>query len=112
MPPDTVFTKIAAVHATKLDDTAAILERQLQAEKESRKEERFFWIFAIALVMDVVLFNGIEKWQAILAIFLLEIVFLIGLAGWLGVDHVAVWLARLFHNFSPRPDKRSGREER
>lgn len=38
---------------TKLDDAAAVLERQIQAERDERRTERFYWIFGTTLLLDM-----------------------------------------------------------
>src|SRR4051794_25223522 len=70
---------------SKSDETAASLERLLQAERDHRNEERFFWIFALTIITDVLFFKFLDSALVSVPLFLLEIVFLIGLAGWLGV---------------------------
>ena len=78
-------------------EVAAAYEGKLQAENDSRQGERFFWIFALVLCIDVLVFPGLS-WGA-LPVFLLEVVFLIGLAHHLGVDSVVVLLNRIFNRY-------------
>ena len=84
---------------TRLDDTAAALEAKLAKEQDERKEERFFWVFALVVIFDILVLPPLEVFA--IPIFLLEIVFLIALAKWLGVDWAVVLLERLF-NFGRR----------
>jgi hypothetical protein len=81
---------------TATDNVAAKLETDLQGERDSRREERFYWIFALVMVGNVPIFNGFESAWALLPTFLLELVILIGLADWLGVDRVKVLLERIY----------------
>ena len=85
---------------TKLDETAASLERLLQAERDHRNVERFFWIFGVSILADVIFFHELGIASAI-PVYLLQIIFLFGLAGWMGVEQVAVLLDRLFHRYLP-----------
>ena len=84
---------------TATERSAAQLESDLQSERDSRKEERFFWIFLAIMVGNVPLFNSFESDWALLPAFLLELIFLIGLADWLGVDMVKMLLERLYNKF-------------
>jgi len=81
----------------------AQLESKLETERDGRKEERFFWIFVLIIVLDMGAFQRLGIWQAIL-IFLLELPALILLANHLGVD-IAVnllnWLLRKFMDKLP-----------
>ena len=92
---------------TKLDDTAAELERQLQYEKDHRKEERFLWLFAVVLLMDIITFPLIT-WSSIF-IALLELIFLMVAAKWLGVDWAVVLIERVFDKYiNQRDDPEDG----
>lgn len=87
---------------SRTDDVAAKLESDLQQERDSRKEERFYWILALVVTFDAFLFGSLENQWAMLPIFLLEVVGLIGLADWLGVDRVKVLLERLYAKWLDR----------
>lgn len=82
------------------DKVAAKLESDLQSERDTRKEERFFWILGLVIIGNVPIFNALESAWALLPTFLLELVLLIGLADWLGVDRVKVLLEKLYSKFS------------
>jgi|GEM_PF-6557342 len=62
----------------------AELEKRLESERDGRKEERFYWIFAMTIMADMQAFQWIG-WPSTY-IFLLEVVALILLANHLGVD--------------------------
>lgn len=89
---------------TPTDDVAAKLESDLQRERDSRREERFYWIMALVIVGNVPIFNTFSSAWALLPTLLLEIVILIGLADWLGVDRVKVLLERLYAKWLDRKD--------
>lgn len=78
------------------DNVAAQLESDLQQERDSRREERFYWIFALVVVANVPIFGSMPSIAALVATFLLELVLLIGLADWLGVDRVKVLLEKIY----------------
>ena len=78
------------------DNVAAQLESDLQQERDSRREERFYWIFCLVVVANVPLFGSMPSAWAYVPTFLLELVLLIGLADWLGVDRVKVLLEKIY----------------
>lgn len=78
------------------DNVAAKLESDLQRERDSKREERFYWILSLVIVLNVTFFDALSNKWAIIPIFLLEVVGLIGLADWLGVDRVKVLLEKIY----------------
>ncbi len=71
----------------------------MQREVDARKEERFYWICGLTILADVIFFKFLESTFAWSVIVTIELPILIGLAGWLGVDHVAVFLEKVFHKY-------------
>lgn len=105
LPVDNPFSKLP-IESKKIDDTAAALESKLQCEIDARREERFYWICAITIPLNVIFYKFMDSFFAFISLFLLQIIILIGLAGWLGVDHIAVLLERFFHSVSKRYEQR------
>jgi hypothetical protein len=99
----TDFDKLEETIPTRIDEQTAALEQQLQHQIDARREERFFWIFALILVSNVIFFKFLDSWLPTLAIVLLELPLLIGLARWLGVDWVVVWLEGIFQKYIKHP---------
>lgn len=93
LPPDDFARLDKTAGSTPLADTAAALERQLQREQEQRKEERFVWVFATSLLFDVIAFGQVGALPSV-GLLILQIIFLIAMAKWLGVDFVVVALER------------------
>jgi hypothetical protein len=92
--PPSDFTAIAEnARPTKIDESAAALERLLQRETDQRREERFVWIFAVIMLLDVIAFERLSTPTILL--FLLELIFLVFMAKWLGVEAVVLPLERL-----------------
>ena len=89
-------TSLPDGNTSPTDDVAAKLESDLQHERDSKREERFYWILALVVVLNVTFFNALTSKWAIIPIFVLELVGLIGLADWLGVDRVKVLLEKLY----------------
>lgn len=90
---------------TKVEETVAALENKLVREQDGRREERFFWIMALFMLGDATLLGG---WHVI-PVLLLQLIMLIGLAKWLGVDWVVVPMERLLDKWTrektPNPTK-------
>jgi hypothetical protein len=91
---------------TPRDQTAAALEQKLQHETELRKEERFFWIFLGAFLLDIIMFKHLEFSLLCWPLLFVQLIFLIGIAGWLGVERVAVPLERLLTKYLPKSGRR------
>lgn len=90
---------------TKLDDTAAILERRVQQEVENRRTERFYWIFAVTMLIEACILPHIS-WFGV-PVFLMALVFLIAMAKSSGIDSVVVLLQRLFDKYIAAPPKQN-----
>jgi hypothetical protein len=82
--------------------SAAELESRLEEEKSQRKKERFFWIFAVVLLADCILFKFLDSAAPSIFLSLLSVVMLIGCANWLEVAIVHAYLDRVFARFLPR----------
>lgn len=100
-PDSGVLEKLENTRVTPLDQTAAALEQRLQHEIDLRKEERFFWIAFTSLLLDGLMFKFLEFSLLCWPMFILQLVLLIGVAGWLGVDRVVVVLERLLNKYLP-----------
>lgn len=87
----------ASTPTTKYDELVARLEGRLQFEIEDRNEERFIWIFLVTILADAIILP-IISWATIF-IFILQVVFLIAVARWLGVDSVVVLLERIANRY-------------
>lgn len=72
--------------ANKLMKNIAQLEGDLDSEKEERKEERFLWVLAIAVLIAIIAAQAINAFWPFLLIFLLMLIGLLGFAKKMGVD--------------------------
>ena len=89
-----------SVVVKKSDEEAGCARRKpLSPNDDSRREERFYWILALVVVFDVGSFQHLP-WMPSVLIFLLEVIGLIGMAKWLGVDTVVVLLERIYSRIS------------
>jgi len=95
----------SATVPTKVDESAAHLERLLQRESDERREERFYWVVVSTVLLDGLIAPAMGP-VSFIPIFALQLVILAGLAIRLGVDHFAVPLMRIFERFAaPANDK-------
>ena len=77
----------------KRDQQIAVLQRNLDKEKDSRREERYWLAFTIVVLIDCILIQNIG-WK-ILPILLIELVPAIYFAKKLGIDEAAEYLDKL-----------------
>jgi hypothetical protein len=99
---------------------AAALESQLEGVQAERKIERFFWILAVVILSDCVIFKFVilsdcvifkfeDAWTSNTFVGLLSLVLLIGCARWLEVPWVYIPLVRIFNKaIGDRPSPPGG----
>lgn len=80
--------------------SSAALEAQLQNEKTERRIERFFWIFALSIFLEVFLYKFLDSNFAFGLITCLVLAGLTSLANWLEVPWIVRFLEILFHRLS------------
>ncbi|TAK48526.1 MAG: hypothetical protein EPO23_07830 [Xanthobacteraceae bacterium] len=96
-PPNGDFARLEKSNPIEpIDVTAAALASQLQREQDHRKTERFFWVFACSMMGYAILVKMMDSNAATAVLSILLVVFLLGAAAWLGVDHVVILLERIF----------------
>jgi len=71
------------------------LQREFDAIRKERLQERFLWLFAVIIIIDFYVFPQLTSWSAPLAIGLLEFVFITVCGTALGVDHIYTIVMRL-----------------
>jgi hypothetical protein len=84
------FERVVAVPESVKDAKIAALENDLQGERESRLQERFLWILAIIILVDII---GLPNagWGSIV-VFVFQIVFVLVLARMCAVNGVYTFL--------------------
>lgn len=98
MPQESDLRKVFLTEpATAKDDQIAVLEQDLQKEKDGRKEDRFVFLLVLIIIGDVWSFFYMHVWSAPFALLILEALLLLVVARRLGVDHVAVFMDRLLN---------------
>lgn len=96
---NTDLSKITTEEATHKDTQIAKLENDLQKEKDSRKEERFYWIFAIIAIFDILVLPNASNNAGVFAIIIIELVFLISLAACSGLENISILLSNILSRF-------------
>ena len=86
---------LVAPTSPRVIDSASSLSERLAQEIDDRKEERFYWIFGIVMLADVILLPGLGASGVFICA--LQVIFLIGLANKLGVDAVVKPLQNLLN---------------
>ncbi|MDB6181151.1 hypothetical protein [Paracoccus fistulariae] len=92
---DVVSSDVAA-----LSNNIARLETELDAEREQRLEERFRWICAMSLVLDVLAVSALDGSWLFVPIFMLQLIVMIGFAKAYGVDWAEQLIGQLLHHLS------------
>jgi hypothetical protein len=105
--PPSVYTKLDQEKGTELEAATAALEARLQHEIDSRRHERFFWIFGASLLADPIVYNMMGGSWMFLFFFLLQVVFLIGMASYHGVERVVILLELIFNQLHTHLGKKN-----
>ena len=63
--------------------------------KDRRKEDWFFFIFIVFILLNIAMFSNAQTWSGPLAVLLLEVLFLGFLATRLGIDGAAQLMSGL-----------------
>ena len=74
---------------TNQDRSIQELEKELTAEKEARREDRFFFIVICIILFDVICFTVMPNFGGPVAILILELLILIPLARRMGMEEIA-----------------------
>ncbi|WP_286938862.1 hypothetical protein [Achromobacter sp. UBA4530] len=78
---------------------SADLERELQYEKEARREERFIFLIFIVALLDAFLFMNMESWTGPVVIGLIQLIGFTVYARRAGVDEVVQLMDKLLAPF-------------
>ncbi|MDF1601313.1 hypothetical protein PZ895_16250 [Mesorhizobium sp. YIM 152430] len=90
------------VEVTALDETIANLESRLEAERDSRLQERFGWVLVAVIVFDVWAFQHMHTWTGPLVIGVFQLLGLTVLANRLGIDEVLPIIDKIMSTISRR----------
>lgn len=78
--------KLANERETPEDEEIARLEEGKESERDTRLEERFFWMVACVVLLDAYIFRDMQSWSGPLVIGALEIPMLMLAGRWCQVD--------------------------
>lgn len=98
-PPDIDIFQPRPV--SPVDQSAAALEALYQAEQDKRREERFFWIAAIAFLLDIIVLREVA-WPLALLLMLFQLAILLSLAKWLRMESIAVPIEQYYNRYLVR----------
>jgi hypothetical protein len=77
------------------DETIASLNNQVQELQDGLLEERFRWILACVVLLDIYVFSHMENWAGALVIGVLELIGVVITADRCGVNTVAPFIDKL-----------------
>lgn len=83
------------------DEIIQTLENQLSKLEDDRLEERFYWVFAIVFLLDIIAFNTIQQTAGQIFLFLLSLTGLLLMAYKCRVDIAVKLLGRVYNRFLP-----------
>lgn len=84
----------------KKDDALAALGERLQAEKDARMEERFIWVVACVILIDVIWLRTSPNPTFPIVILILELVALLIIARRMGVNDFVKLMDRILYGFA------------
>jgi len=73
------------------------LQKQLQAEKEARAEDKFLYILIITILFNVTFFVATQNWTAPVILGVFELLFLLLIAKKLGIQEIIIMLDRIIN---------------
>lgn len=95
--PNDVFGDIITASKDGLqpvEKAAAALQEQLERHRTERKQERFFWFFAMTALANVIV-GSLAPWLPTVIFFLFSVTGLVALASWLEVPWIVRNLERM-----------------
>jgi len=87
------------------DEQIASLEESLVKEKDARSEERFLFVLAIVILIDLMIFPSMQTWGAPVAILVLQVLLVVPLARRCGVEEAARLVDRLLEIIGSRNNR-------
>lgn len=85
-------------------DLVESLEKQLEAERDRRREERFLWVVLLIAGVDIVTFGSMQTWAAPVTIFTLQIIGLLVYARQAGIEEVQQFVDKILSSNPFKPD--------
>ena len=85
--------------ASQKDETISALETEVSEVKERLKEERFYWLLALVIVIDMFVFTHMNNWGAPVSILFLQLLGLLAAAHKCGVDIVYSTIEKIIESY-------------
>ncbi|TXI22296.1 MAG: hypothetical protein E6Q61_09365 [Nitrosomonas sp.] len=76
------------------------LQRELDYERDARREERFVCILVLVILLDVVFFSVMSNFGGPIALLILELLILFSLAKRMGMEQIAAILDRVMNRLA------------
>ena len=102
------FKALVDKPATVQDKQVEQLQKQLTAERDGRREDRFVGIVLLVLLLDVVFFTLVSFGGA-LALLVLELLILIPLARRMGMEEIAQIISSVLHRIAQKASDHEGK---
>jgi hypothetical protein len=77
------------------DEALEAVQRELLAECDARKEERFVWMCVVILLFDIFSFKDMESWSGPIIIGIIQVIFIVAVGRKWGMDHIWTITERL-----------------
>lgn len=84
--PDTLFR--LDVTPSGIDEALDAVQRELTAEQDARREERFVWMCVVIMLFDIFTFKEMETWSGPVIIGVIQVIFIIAVGRKWGMDHI------------------------
>jgi hypothetical protein len=96
------FSQVTGADPSPKDEALAALEKDLEGVKDARVEERFLWIIAMVILVDVIWFENSPNPAFPIVILVLELIALIILGRRMGVSEATRLLERILQGIGQR----------
>jgi hypothetical protein len=77
------------------DEALEAVQRELLAESDARREERFVWMCVVIMLFDIFTFKDMETWSGPLIIGVIQVIFIVAVGRKWGMDHIWTITERL-----------------
>jgi len=87
--------KIASITVTRQQEQIEELQKDLDEERDARREDRFVFVVVSVILLDVVFFSVMSNFGGPLALVILQLLILIPLAKRMGMEEIAQIMSRV-----------------
>jgi len=77
------------------DQKIEALESDLEKERDQRKEERFLFIVAVMIILNVFSFQNMDTWGGPISVVIIEIILILAISKRSGMEHIIPIVERL-----------------